>query len=426
MAQSQNKSSPPSPRRKKKRAKKCEPNTAITRPVQTLSSSQKEATRLTQARTHWLFNEWAQLTQMQLKDVEHQPQRDQLALLIASAYQQQHKLAEAKTWACQALAWGASREAVTRVLVSGVHSALGRVALLQNNGEETTRHFGEAVQVMQMQDTHTRTLVKARIAHETRTLQGKPPSQPSSLNEEDGFYRAFEDKFRGSRESIKERVAVYVPFVQPVAERYPHLSALDLGCGRGEWLEVLQQAGITAEGVDQNSGMLQACKELGLSVQQGDLVTFLQQLPDQSRVCISLIHVVEHLPFDTLRMVVKEAKRVLVPEGILIMETPNPENILVGSCNFYMDPTHRNPLPPPLLAFVTEYYGFERSKILRLQEEPALHNKQNYEIKDYLGGISPDYTVLAQKKIPLSKDTLEEQHWGREYGFDIQDIILKL
>jgi SAM-dependent methyltransferase len=407
----------------KKSTKKRTSFTPAPRSAHTLALTSAETSRLTQARTHWLFNEWNQLTQTKLQEVEQQPQREQLALLIASAHQQQHNLAEAKTWARQALAWGASRQAVARVLVSGVHSALGRVALLQNNGEETARHFGEAVQVMQMQDTNTQTLVKARIAHESHILLASTPPKTPAFIEDDGFYRAFEDKFRGSRELIKKRVEVYLPFVQPVAERYPLLPTLDLGCGRGEWLEVLRHAGIKAEGVDQDSGMLQACRDLGLLVQQEDLVKFLQQQPDQSRVCISLIHVVEHLPFDTLRVVVQEAKRVLVPEGILIMETPNPENFQVGSCNFYMDPTHRNPLPPLLLSFIPEYYGYKKTKILRLQENSEIAQRNKHSTIDVLLHISPDYSVIS---CPTINSLQSCQAWDKEFGLSLTSIINKI
>lgn len=242
----------------------------------------------------------------------------------------------------------------------------------------------------------------------------------------DGFYRALEDKFRGAREIIKKRVNVYLPFVEPIAERHPGVPALDLGCGRGEWLEVLKDAGIPCEGVDQDAGMLKGCQALGLSVQQGDALRFLRTQADGSRICISLIHVVEHIPFDMVRLIVTEAKRVLVPDGILIMETPNPENVTVGACNFYTDPTHRNPLPPPLLAFVPEYSGFEMVKVLRLQEKPALHDKTHFGVSDLLGGVSPDYAVLARAKriaADTTTDQKEQAVWDREYGISLANMV---
>lgn len=240
----------------------------------------------------------------------------------------------------------------------------------------------------------------------------------------DGFYRALEDKFRGTREDIKQRVSIYLPFVRPIAERHPGVQALDLGCGRGEWLEVLKDANIAGHGIDQDTGMLDGDEILGLSVEQADAITYLRAQADASRICVSLIHVVEHLPFDMLRDIVAEAKRVLVPDGVLIMETPNPENFMVGSCTFYMDPTHQNPLPPPLLAFVPEFYGFERVKVIRLQESTEVHRKEQYDTVDYLSGISPDYAVIAQVSVPSGElmQNQEQQSWEKEYGISFSSM----
>lgn len=254
---------------------------------------------------------------------------------------------------------------------------------------------------------------------ETGLSTGDPAITPLAS---DNFYRAFEDRFRGPRDLIKDRVKVYLPFVESVAAIYPGVKALDLGCGRGEWLEVLQQAGIDCEGVDIDSGMLNGCQQLGLKVIQDDALGFLASLPDSSRICVSLLHVVEHIAFDDLRLIVKEAKRVLVPEGVLIMETPNPENYTVGACNFYMDPTHRNPLPPLLLAFVAEYYGFERLKIVRLNENRVDGNNEHLVVFDVLEGISPDYAVIAQ----INKSNGDDAEvWNKDFGISLHKLMKK-
>ncbi|WP_020682493.1 class I SAM-dependent methyltransferase [Marinobacterium rhizophilum] len=265
-----------------------------------------------------------------------------------------------------------------------------------------------------------RRLAKFRVQRElaTKNLRGTYTAEKEKAHY-DNFYRAFEDKFRGTREKIKKRVAVYLSFVAPISDKYPELPALDLGCGRGEWLELLQEHGIDAEGVDRDLGMLSACRERGLNVMEGDVAEYLEKLPDASRICISLIHVVEHIAFETLRTIVEQAKRILVPEGILIMETPNPENYTVGTCNFYMDPTHRNPLPPPLLAFVCEYYGYKKVKVLRLQENTELKYKAKFEFIYFLKGISPDYAVIAAK---YNSDLHLAEIWDIEYGISFAGL----
>jgi SAM-dependent methyltransferase len=232
----------------------------------------------------------------------------------------------------------------------------------------------------------------------------------------DGFYRAFEDKHRGSREVIKERQEIYLPLVRPLVRLYSQPSALDLGCGRGEWLEILTDAGFIAHGIDLDDGMLAECRARGMHVRTQDALSALQDLPDDSQAVISGFHFAEHIPFDVLQKIVQEALRVLKPAGLLILETPNPENILVGSSNFYLDPSHNRPIPPLLMEFLPEYYGFHRVKILRLQEPIRPHEKRSISIHDVLGGVSPDYAVVAQKEAPPDILRQVSGAFDREYG----------
>ena len=217
------------------------------------------------------------------------------------------------------------------------------------------------------------------------------------------FYKAFEDRLRGSRELIKSRQEIYLPFVEPLLTFYTEPQAIDLGCGRGEWLELLKPAfGAGARGVDLDEGMLEVCRQLDLSATNADAVTALKELPDESQLVVSGFHIAEHLDFPDLQVLIQEALRVLKPAGLLILETPNPENLQVGSCNFYLDPTHNRPLPPQLLSFLAEYQGFARVKVLRLQEDKTIVEKTRVSLREVLTGASPDYAVVAQKAADAS------------------------
>ena len=238
----------------------------------------------------------------------------------------------------------------------------------------------------------------------------------------DNFYRAFEDRFRGSRELIKSRLMVYLPFIAPLLQYYPKSQAIDLGCGRGEWLELLMGHGFDAQGVDLDEDMLLACTELGLAVTKYDAIAFLEELPEASQVLVSGFHIVEHLPFDEVKKFVNEAIRVLKPGGLLILETPNPENLVVGSSSFYLDPTHERPLPPLLLAFVPEYSGFERVKILRLQESSELANSDALSLLSVLNGASPDYAVVSQKAGPIELQNATYAAFDSEYGLSMETL----
>lgn len=236
------------------------------------------------------------------------------------------------------------------------------------------------------------------------------------------FYRAFEDKFRGSRELILSRLDVYLPFVRPIKEVSGQPNALDLGCGRGEWLELLDREGFDATGVDLDEGMLKACEQLHLNAHKADAIGYLESLPDASVGVISAFHMVEHIPFEALQQLVQQALRVLVPGGLLIMETPNTENVVVGTSNFYLDPTHQRPIPSKLLSFLTEYEGFARTKVLHLQESPTLLQQQVLSLHDVLNGVSPDYAVVAQKDALSSTMKAFDDAFSREYGLSLQEL----
>ncbi|SHG39752.1 bifunctional 2-polyprenyl-6-hydroxyphenol methylase/3-demethylubiquinol 3-O-methyltransferase UbiG [Massilia sp. CF038] len=228
------------------------------------------------------------------------------------------------------------------------------------------------------------------------------------------FYRAFEDLHRGTRSMIKERLRVYAPFVTPLADTLVPATALDLGCGRGEWLELLGELGFAARGVDLDDGMLAACRERGLDVRTDDALTALRASADNSLALVSAFHLVEHLPFDLVQQLIAEALRVLQPGGLLVMETPNPENLVVGSSSFYLDPSHVKPLPPKLLAFATDFAGFARHKIVRVQEAAHLHEAGSITLFGVLDGVSADYSVVAQKAgpAPLPGDAAFAENFG--------------
>jgi SAM-dependent methyltransferase len=239
---------------------------------------------------------------------------------------------------------------------------------------------------------------------------------------DNNFYRAFEEKFRCSRELIKSRLQVYLPFVVPLLDLHEKATAIDLGCGRGEWLELLDEAGFQTYGVDLDSGMLAACHDRGLNVDTKDAIEALKELPDASQVVVSGFHIVEHLPFSQLQVLVQEALRVLKPAGMLIMETPNPENIVVGTSNFYLDPTHERPIPKQLLSFLPEYYGYGRVKILLLQEPPHIATNPQLELMDVFGGVSPDYAVVAQKSAHPEMMAATAAPFEKDYGSNFETL----
>jgi O-antigen chain-terminating methyltransferase len=236
------------------------------------------------------------------------------------------------------------------------------------------------------------------------------------------FYRAFEDRHRGSRELIKSRLAAYQPFLAPLPAVAHPAAALDLGCGRGEWLELLGELGFSARGVDLDEGMLAACRERGLDVATADALSSLRVLPDASVALVSAFHLIEHIPFDDVQELIAQALRVLQPGGLLIMETPNPENLVVGSTNFYTDPSHLRPVPPLLLDFAVEFAGFARHKVVRLQEPAALRGTASVELINVLNGVSPDYSVVGQKAADAPVLGAFDAAFAASYGLELDEL----
>lgn len=218
----------------------------------------------------------------------------------------------------------------------------------------------------------------------------------------DSLYAAFEDAFRGTREDIKTRQAVYLPYVKEAKAGSRKSPIVDIGCGRGEWLELLREQELEACGVDSNRVMVERCTALGLHVELSDVHTYLGKLKDSSIGCVTGFHIVEHLPFDALIGLFDEVLRVLRPGGMVIFETPNPRNILVSSTEFFNDPTHKRPLPPHVLKFLAESRGFCRIEVLELHPFPKVYTFEDdgkvmtRRLNDYFYGPQ-DYSIVGRK-----------------------------
>ena len=238
---------------------------------------------------------------------------------------------------------------------------------------------------------------KQLIQHRIKELQTLIDElQKRGQIHDDELYVALEDRFRGSREDIKKRFEIYLPYVETVRDGL----VIDLGSGRGEWLELLREATITARGVEQNRISIEKGRERGLEIVDGDAFVHLRSLPDGSVAAVTGFHIVEHMPIDALVSLLDQVMRVLRPGGLVIFETPNPENVLVGSNFFYLDPTHHHPLPSELMEFLLESRGFERIEVLNLHPWDAGRVAGEGELAERFNGFffgPMDYAILGWK-----------------------------
>lgn len=216
------------------------------------------------------------------------------------------------------------------------------------------------------------------------------------------MYASLEDRYRGSREDIKGRFGVYLPVLEGAGIASNGTSVLDIGCGRGEWLELLREHRYQAKGVDNNRATVELCRNLGLDLAESDGLDYLRSVPDGSLGAVTGFHLIEHLPFDAVITLLDECQRALAPGGVVIFETLNPANLQVAACNFYLDPRHRNPLPSQTLAFVAEARGLTGVEVMFLHPFPEYEslrpakNGFNAQLRELLYGPQ-DYAVVGRK-----------------------------
>jgi O-antigen chain-terminating methyltransferase len=179
---------------------------------------------------------------------------------------------------------------------------------------------------------------------------------------------------------------------------------LDLGPGRGEWLALLAEAGVVAAGVS-NAAMVEQLRGRGLDVVLGDAAEHLAAPPERSLDVVTAFHAVEHLDLEALLELLTQACRVRRPGGLLIAETPNPSNLVMGACNFHVDPTRRSPVPPAQLQFLAAASGFSEIGIWEL------HPKEDVDLSGLrLSGVGDgDSAVLAAA---LQKDLFGPQDYA--------------
>jgi 2-polyprenyl-3-methyl-5-hydroxy-6-metoxy-1,4-benzoquinol methylase len=201
--------------------------------------------------------------------------------------------------------------------------------------------------------------LETRQAHDGQpdTKIAKKPALPLPELEPDFDYARFEERFRGDEHEIKERQRAYLQYFQDKE------NILDIGCGRGEFLELLRESGIKAGGVDLDLDMVLLCREKGLDVVMNDAFAHLGALPDESVGGVFAAQVIEHLHPRRVIELIKLCYSKLVPGGILILETPNPKCLMVFADTFYKDPSHVQPAHPDTMQFLFEVTGFHEVEL---------------------------------------------------------------
>jgi SAM-dependent methyltransferase len=217
------------------------------------------------------------------------------------------------------------------------------------------------------------------------------------------------ESFRGSEDEIRHRMDRYLPDLKPKAP------VLDLGCGRGELLLLLREAGVDATGVEGDPALAEAARRRGLEVVEGDVLEVVKDQESESRGAVTAVHLFEHLTSAKLIAVLAEIRRVLRPGGLLIAECPNPHSLRVGASLFWQDPTHQRPLLPETLELMLRAAGFvfDRRELLHPFPPDQL-------LADDQGGTGavtdPEISMLAER-VDRLRDRLDEiLHGPRDFA----------
>lgn len=225
----------------------------------------------------------------------------------------------------------------------------------------------------------------------------------------DALYVSLEDRFRPTRKDIKKQLQINLPVLREAQAGTMEAPILDIGCGRGEWLEVLAENGLIAKGIDTNRVMIDRCCELQeniLDATEAEAVTYLRGLKPNSLGAVTGIHFIENIQFGNLVTIFDEVLRVLKPGGVAIFVSSDPENKDHGIRHFH--PTPQSLLPPLMIQYLAEARGFVRVKINRQGKDMTMlqETRKSYTKKDN-SAINPpqgrntieesDYSVIAFK-----------------------------
>jgi 2-polyprenyl-3-methyl-5-hydroxy-6-metoxy-1,4-benzoquinol methylase len=204
-------------------------------------------------------------------------------------------------------------------------------------------------------------------------------------------------RYRGTELKLKAQLEFYLPYIREISELG---TVIDVGCGRGTFLEIMRDNQIDAIGLEINENQIENCRRKNLDVRLTDALEFMRRSEADQYGAITFFHVIEHLDFETLVAILMEAYRVVAPGGIVLMETPNAENLYVSTHMFNVDPTHIKPITYQYISTVLEVLGFECE---RLPVRALFHDDDGGETGNrhlnYLLSVSANLSVIVRKPL---------------------------
>ncbi len=298
--------------------------------------------------------------------------------------------------------FSAQQEVVIGYFNKRLHDQNQQLETLDRTFRQTSARLADSLTTFKKRQAEIADLQQQQVAALFRkqklTTEQSANGQPRiSKQRADELYAAFVSRFRGEPELIKSDLRHYLTLLK---ESQISSGVVDLGCGRGEWLELLRENNIGVSGVEDNSVLVAQTRRKNLDVIESGALEYLERLQNESLNAVTAFHLLEHLEFAQLTQLLEQIQRTLKPGGLVILETPNPKNLVVGACNFYSDPTHRQPLFPETVEFLLTHFRFNRVRIEYLHPvaDSPFQNKQpgGKELDTWLFGHR-DFAAIAWK-----------------------------
>jgi SAM-dependent methyltransferase len=327
------------------------------------------------------------------------------------------------------------QETFNSAVVQYLNASMATLDLALDSAERTSEALGArerrmeaAINAMRLQHEEVQTALGVvqqalrTIAKETGRGHAAPPVtvalatpaaaalSSASADALSHTYVGFEDRFRGSEEEIRERLEEYLPVFAGAAD------VLDIGCGRGEFLDLLRRRGIAARGIDLNEAMVEVCRGNGLDASRADALSFLEAQPDNSIGGLFAAQVVEHLEPAYLTRLIATAFDKLRPGAPIVLETINPACWFAFFESYIRDITHVRPLHPDTLKFLLIAGGFQQVEIQYRAPYPDQGKLQPVASTPALADIVPTLNENAEKINRLLFTYLDYAAIGRRPG----------
>ena len=221
------------------------------------------------------------------------------------------------------------------------------------------------------------------------------------------FYKQFENNFLGSRRQIMKSLSNYDGLIDYVLNIDNDPSLLDIGAGKAEWIQKCNAKGFKSIGIELDPKMVNDYRDLSLNIKEGEALSILDEFSDDSFSLVSAFHVIENMSYENIKEIIIQIKRILKPEGFLLLEISSIENILSPAKSLHVDPTNLTPINSDSLDLIMKRSGFKQLKYYFINSAPIEYSDHS-KLTRVLNGVIQDLVIIATKSNMLDSSILDD------------------